>query len=458
MTKSTSISAAAFLSLAACASSFVLPESAASQRPLRGSHPSVDITAPGGGNFRWPGLPSTGSFDESRFGLEDAPADHVHAAIDSLVNEVQTARGRVHDEFAKVFGFGDGLADISTDHHSPHHPGDTANFTIYQLISSSQHTTKFAKIVDKHPSIVDLLNSTDANYTLFVPTDEAFAEIPDDHPDPPKEYVEDVLRYHIGLDKYSAGKILSTYTIPSALNEKFLGGEPQRLRTSFGLGGVKINFYSKVVAADIAASNGVIHGVNHILIPPPFIGGILNLFPNRFSTLLLAYEKTDFVKFLHSVKSDGNTVFAPTNGAFAWLGPKANAFLFNTEQGKKYLSALLKYQIVPDVTLYTDAIYDERKGEDSSSNMGYQSEHYDLPTLLGDARIGVDIARIFGFATMKVNGFTQVIVANGIGKNGVIQVVDQVPLPPYKHKSAAEEMFGDVDVEELKERLEPYLE
>jgi uncharacterized surface protein with fasciclin (FAS1) repeats len=132
----------------------------------------------------------------------------------------------------------------------PHGHG-SANLTIYQLISLSNHTTKFAKLVNKHDSIVKLLNSTDANYTLFVPTDKAFERIPEHHKNKPsKEFLEALLKYHVGAGFYPAGRILATPTLPTLLEEKLLGDQPQRLRTSVGLSGLTVNFYSKVVAAN----------------------------------------------------------------------------------------------------------------------------------------------------------------------------------------------------------------
>lgn len=191
------------------------------------------------------------------------------------------------------------------------------------------------------------------------------------------------------------------------------------------------------------------------------IGRIISLFPSEFSTLLLAYEKTDFVKFIHGVKMTGSTVFAPGNRAFASLGVKVNAFLFNTEKGLKYLKALLKYHIAPDVTLYSDAIYDKR-GDDDKDPEAESREHFDLKTLLGDTHVGVDTAKFAGFTIVKVNGFSNVVIRDAPGKNGVIQVVDKVLIPPCKHKhddKGKESIFEqELTVEDLMERLEDYVE
>ncbi|GJN74792.1 fasciclin domain-containing protein [Purpureocillium lilacinum] len=369
-------------------------------------------------------------------------ADRLASAFDSAVDAVEDARHELSDKLTDILSGHD-----DDDKHKHHH------LTIYELIQHSEYTTKFAKIVDEHPGIVKLLNSTKANHTLFVPTDAAFKDVPHDEK-PDKETVEKILRYHIGLGEYSAKRILTTHTLPTTLDESWLGDEPQRLRTSIGLHGVSINFYSKVVAANIEAKNGIIHAVNHILIPPPMAGRIITLFPGQFSTLLLAYEKTDFVKFIHGVKMTGSTIFAPSNDAFRRLGPRANAFLFNTEKGKKYLKALLKYHISPNATLYSDAFYD-KTGKDDKADAAGGREHYDLGTLLGEARISVDIARLGGFSAIRVNGFAHVSVRDGVAKNGVIQVLDRVLIPQHKHKGHDD--IHDIEIEDLVRRLEPYV-
>jgi uncharacterized surface protein with fasciclin (FAS1) repeats len=191
-------------------------------------------------------------------------------------------------------------------------------------------------------------------------------------------------------------------------------------------------------------------------VPPPFIGRELSLFPNTFSTLLLAYEKTDFVKFIHGLKTEGSTVFAPTNRAFAKLGPHANAFLFNTEKGLGYLKALLKYQIVANATLYSDAYYDNHGKKDLLETQDVQ--HFDLTTLLHDLPIRVDIKRWGGWVRFWVNGFNRVVVRDGVARNGVLHVVEKLPIPPHKHHSAADDEDGEIAVEDLIERLAAYVD
>lgn len=190
--------------------------------------------------------------------------------------------------------------------------------------------------------------------------------------------------------------------------------------------------------------------------PPPPAQRIITLFPQRFSTFLLAEEKTGLGKELHALpKTTGGTIFAPTNWAFEKLGPHANAFLFNTEKGLGYLKALLKYHIVVNETLYSDAYY----GRDSKDDVESESSQYhvDLPTLLDEKSLSIDIVRWGGFISYKINGFTRVSIQDGVAKDGVIQVVDSVLIPPREHHS--EYVDGqEIGVEDLIERLEPFLE
>lgn len=213
-------------------------------------------------------------------------------------------------------------------------------------------------------------------------------------------------------------------------------------------------------ASPQGAKNGVIHAVKSLLVPPPFVGRELSLFPGKFSTLLLAFDKTEFTSFIHGQVLNGSTIFAPDNRAFQKLGPAANAFLFNTETGIKYLKAILKYHVVANETVYSDAYYSSGEDSKAQDDVGRGHYHLDLPTLLGDKRIALDVARWAGFIRLKINGYIPIAVQDGIAKNGVIHVPANVLIPPHKHHKGKEEssLTGEISVEELKERLAGYVE
>lgn len=346
----------------------------------------------------------------------------------------------------------------------PHHPHRT-NLTVYQIIAESKYTTKLAELINDMPDLVKELNNTEANFTIFAPVDSAFAKIPKDAPKPSKEDLKKILAYHVTPDFYPAGRVLRSHTIPTLFNSKALAkdGAPQRLAVKITLRGLTLNYISRVIAIDIFGTNGVVHGLDSIIPPPPPALTIVDLLPSEFSTLELGLTKTGLTEEL-AQPHEGGTLFAPSNFAFAKLGPRLNAFLFS-KYGQKYLKALLKYHVVPKHVIYSDAIYrsheDKDEDEETADRPHNPLTHLSLPTLLEDQKLYVDIARWRAFASIKVNGFVRVVVQDGIAKDGVIQVISDVLIPPKKGEDASmghHHIGKELTVEDLKERLEPYIE
>lgn len=197
-------------------------------------------------------------------------------------------------------------------HGGPHHGHGKPNETVWELISSSKYTTKLTKLLKDYPDLVKALNTT-SNITVFAPSDRAFEKIPEDAPKPSKEVLKAILSYHVSPDFYPAGRILVSRTIPTLLRSDALGAkpQPQRLSTNIGFKGLTVNFYSRVVAPNIFGTNGVIHGVDSIIVPPPSILKIVDLLPSEFSTFELALGKTGFYKTLNETKFDGSTSPSP---------------------------------------------------------------------------------------------------------------------------------------------------
>ncbi|MEH6455529.1 MAG: fasciclin domain-containing protein [Cocleimonas sp.] len=97
-------------------------------------------------------------------------------------------------------------------------------------------------------------------FTVFAPTDEAFAKIPADALNSllaDKEALRKVLLYHVVAGKVTAGQVV---TLKSA---KTVQGSEVMVDASSG---VKIND-ATVVKADVMTSNGVIHAIDTVLMP-----------------------------------------------------------------------------------------------------------------------------------------------------------------------------------------------
>ena len=133
--------------------------------------------------------------------------------------------------------------------------------------------------------LVDLfLNGTD-QYTVFAPTNEAFeglygllssvldAEI-DGITDVPAEVVLDVLTYHVTEGRRAANSVVPRVgerTITPLLGETF------QVRTDLsiqdGLTGVR-DGDAQIVGANISASNGVIHVIDQVIVPPSVVAAL----------------------------------------------------------------------------------------------------------------------------------------------------------------------------------------
>jgi uncharacterized surface protein with fasciclin (FAS1) repeats len=157
----------------------------------------------------------------------------------------------------------------------------------------------------------------------------------------------------------------------------------------------------------------------------------------------------------------GGTLFAPSNAAFAKLGPKVNAFLFS-KYGEKYLKALVEYHIVANRTMYSDAYFFGDK-DSHAENIDEADEggpkgtfHVDLPTLLHKRSLSIDIARWGRLISIKINGFTTVRVPDGIAKDGVVHVLSNV-LIPSKIPGGAEWTGVEMSVDEFKDRFDDYI-
>ena len=397
---------------------------------------------------------------------------------DNAIKSAEDFAAHIGDDFQEAFGGESWLesADYDTDlldrppHHRPHHPSrphhphhhEKPNKTVYELINESKYSTKFAELINEDKELVKLLNGTTANFTVFAPIDSAFDKIPEHHKEPSREFLKKLLTYHVSTDFYPAARVLVSRTIPTALGGEYLGDEPQRLSNQISLRGLTINFYARIVAIDIFGTNGVIHGLDSILLPPPKSMDIISLLPGEFSTFELGLVKTGLLDALNDTSEHvGGTLFAPSNFAFQLLGPRINGFLFS-KYGEKYLKALLKYHVVANYTLYSDAFYkasssQEIDARDCHAGVPKGVYHVDLPTLLDDKSLSIDVARYGRFITIKINGFTRVAIIDGIAADGVIHVVPNVLIPPKAPGGPSASAEG-LELVDFMERLEPFVD
>lgn len=128
------------------------------------------------------------------------------------------------------------------------------------LVQAATYAGSFSTLLGAATTagLADELSAPDADLTLFAPPDEAFAAIASIVAGLSTDELADVLKYHLVAGKVLA-KDLSEGTVST-----LLGGKDLTVSLD---GGVTINDVD-VVLTDIVTTNGIIHVVSEVLIPP----------------------------------------------------------------------------------------------------------------------------------------------------------------------------------------------
>lgn len=264
--------------------------------------------------------------------------------------------------------------------------------------------------------LVDAL-SGEGPFTVFAPTNAAFIKLLGElgitaeqllnHPQ-----LSEVLLYHV-----VSGKVMST-DLSNGMKAGTLLGEEITIDLSSG---VKIN-NSSVTAADVEATNGVIHVIDTILVPSSFKLDAsslpktvvdIALSSSDFSMLVSLLQKADLVGAL---QGEGPfTVFAPTNAAFekllSALGISASDLMNQPD-----LAKVLLYHVVSGKVMSGDL-----------------SDGLKAPTLNGE-ELTFDLK-----SGVKANT-SNVVSADIESENGVVHVIDSVLVPSnFVYQSVSED-------------------
>ncbi|BCX02225.1 MAG: hypothetical protein KatS3mg053_0163 [Candidatus Roseilinea sp.] len=252
--------------------------------------------------------------------------------------------------------------------------------------------------------LVDTLKG-EGPFTVFAPTDEAFAKLdkvllesllkPEN-----KDKLVAILTYHVVPGKVTAADV-------AKLTEaETVQGEEITIKTDAG--GVMIND-AKVITADVATRNGIIHIIDSVILPPSMATELTALdkiaTTGLFETLATAINAAGLSDTL---KGEGPfTIFAPTNEAFAKMDKALLESLLKPEN-KDQLAAILTYHVVPGKVTAADVAK-------LTSAKTVQGEEVEI-------KVDNDV--------VTLNGVAKVTVADMPVGNGVIHVIDTVILPP----------------------------
>jgi uncharacterized surface protein with fasciclin (FAS1) repeats len=115
-------------------------------------------------------------------------------------------------------------------------------------------------LVANNPAVLGLL-SQKGQYTVFAPTDAAFAQIgvTGSNCAAVAPTVTNILAYHVAKGRRDAADVVSSTQI------RMLNGRTTSISAAGG------SYYvnnAQIIVTDVFASNGVIHAIDHVLIPP----------------------------------------------------------------------------------------------------------------------------------------------------------------------------------------------
>ena len=245
----------------------------------------------------------------------------------------------------------------------------------------------------------------DGPFTVFAPTDEAFKKVPapvlealGNDPD----LLKRVLLYHVAAGKMEAGAVVAAKEIKTVEGSKAAIVVTDAGATIDG---------AKIIKTDVAASNGVIHVIDSVILPADIdavaakltAGDIVEVAVRAgdFKTLANLLTQAELVETL---KGEGPfTVFAPTDAAFAKIPAETvNALLAD----KDALRNVLLYHVVA--------------GELKAADVVGAKE---VKTVQGSSAA---ISMVDGKA--MIDGAT-ITATDVVAKNGVIHVIDTVILP-----------------------------
>lgn len=269
----------------------------------------------------------------------------------------------------------------------------TAQTVVDIIVNSDDHTTLEAAVIAA--DLAGTLSGT-GPFTVFAPTDAAFEALPagtvaallGDIP-----ALTDILLYHAISGDVKSGD-LSDGMMATTINGK-------DITVKINADGVFIND-AKVTVVDLVATNGVVHVLDAVLLPPAVT--VVDVVVNSpdHNTLETAVLAADLAGVL---SGEGPfTLFAPTDAAFDALPDGTLTALLDDIPA---LTDILLYHAVSATVLSSDL-----------------SDGMTATTINGkDITVAVNPDGVF------ING-AQVTVADIVTDNGVVHVIDAVLLPP----------------------------
>jgi transforming growth factor-beta-induced protein len=276
--------------------------------------------------------------------------------------------------------------------------------TIVEIAAGASDFSTLVSILSL-PELSDLLSAAsdpDSELTVFAPNNTAFGNLltalgKSSVSELPISLVREIIEYHI-----VGAKVLSTQLTNGPVNTLLTNEFVTVDLTS----GVKINS-SNVIAADLEATNGVIHGIDAVLLPS-FVTSALGsisetfMFDNDYTILTEALRTANLLNTVSTTQ--GLTLFAPSNDAFVAAGITSLDGL-----DAAALSPILLYHVLGAKVLSSELPADG------------------VATTLSDNQ---NIYLGYLTNSVLINGLTQITEVDIEKSNGVVHKINRTLVPP----------------------------
>ena len=392
--------------------------------------PAVDVLADGGVLIRRLGYPGTLGNNDGAFDLEvEAGSYDLSVTVTGDASaEVLSAEGFALEENTVYFIAAVGTADapqVAVASVNLDMMGDDMMMEAGNIVEVAQEAGSFTTLLAAAEAAGLAETLADGGpFTVFAPTGDAFAALLEALGVSAEDVLADtemlttVLLYHV-LD----GAVMAE-TVVTLDGESVATLQGEMVSISIVDGGVVLNDSVNVVATDVAASNGVIHVIDGVLLPPSSMameadmsddmmmdtGNIVEVAQEAgsFTTLLAAAEAAGLADTL----ADGGpfTVFAPTDDAFAALLESMDVSAEDLLADTDLLTTVLLYHVLDGAVIAETVV--TLDGES-------------VATLQGEM---VSVSIVDGGVVL--NDTVNVVATDVTASNGVIHVIDGVLLPP----------------------------
>jgi transforming growth factor-beta-induced protein len=270
-----------------------------------------------------------------------------------------------------------------------------------------------------------VLDDPESTFTVFAPTDAAFALLGQDTIDTllaDPDTLKDILLYHV----ISGSEILQDGAITVAQSESNKVDMTNLRQTALTLAGSTLYINKSAVSlADVMADNGVIHLVDQVILPPPAVTDStqtivdIALADENFSTLVAALTAADLVTTL-SDETATFTVFAPTNAAFDKIEDTALADLL-ADTGA--LTDVLLKHVISGATIDSVSAYAANGGVVTSignDSLGVSLVDFTMTTNSDSDEVAYDSVsqRLMGGTNSTNPGFTLYAFDSDLGSAG----------------------------------------